>query len=659
MPQPLSAAQRRTLLALVDTFAPALRRRDDPHGFYATPGSASGAHRAAEAFLAELPADQRADLGRLLDALGRAGMRPWVPLAARGAVLRGLSRLSPQAAGGITALRRLCLMLTYAGTNPGAPNPFWRQFGYPGPTFTGGATGRDLPTVLPGDGATLEADVVIVGSGAGGGVVAGELARRGLRVVVLEAGAQFADAELGKSELWAYQNLYWRGGFTPTADGNVSLIAGRTLGGGTTVNWMNCVPTPDEVRREWAGLGLTGVDGPEFDADLGAVMTRLGANDQTSEYNGTHLRMLEGARKLGYRARKALRNADPARHDPQHAGHIGFGDATGSKQSTVKTYLKDAVERGARIIERATAGRILTEGGRAAGVQVSVTGEDGAPRAVTVRAPQVVVAGGALETPALLLRSGLGGPAVGDYLRLHPCGALTGLFGEDQRNWWGPAQAALVDEFAGRTDGYGYLIETTQYTTGLYAAAAVWESGAAHKDLMAGHGHSVTLIHLTRDHGHGRVTLDEGGQARVTYAVTDPVDVENFRHGQATVARLLEAAGAEAIFPLSERARPWRRGEDLEAWIAGLRAQPIGSGGHAVFSAHQMGTARMGLDPGTSAANPQGELHGTPGVWIGDTSAFPTPSGANPMITCMALARRTARFVAQAAGVRAEPLGAD
>ncbi|WP_019586655.1 GMC family oxidoreductase [Deinococcus apachensis] len=659
MSQPLSPGQRRTLLALVDTFAPALRRAGDPHGFYATPGSASGAHLAAEAFLAELSGDQRADLGRLLDILGRAGMRRWMPLAGREAVLRGVSRLDPRAAQGIAALRRLCLMLTYAGAGPEAPNPFWRQFGYPGPTFTGGASEPDLPTVRPGDGATLEADVVVVGSGAGGGVIAGELAGRGLRVVVLEAGAQFADAELGKSELWAYRNLYWRGGFTPTADGNVSLIAGKTLGGGTTVNWMNCVRTPDEVRREWAGLGLEGLDGPAFEADLDAVMARLGANDQASEYNGTHLRMLEGAQRLGYRARKAFRNADPARHDPQHAGHIGFGDATGSKQSTLKTYLRDAVARGARIVTRAAAERILTEGGRAVGVAATVRGEDGTFRQVTVRAPQVVVAGGALETPALLLRSGLGGPAVGEYLRLHPCGVLTGLFAEDQRNWWGPAQAALVDEFSGRVGGYGYLVETIQYTTGLHAAAATWRSGAAHKDLMAGHSRSVTLIHLTRDHGHGRVTLDGQGQARVTYAVTDPLDVENYWHGQATVARLLEAAGAEAIHASSGRARPWKRGEDLEAWIAGLRTQPIDTGGHAVFSAHQMGTARMGLDPDTSVANPRGELHRTPGVWIGDTSAFPTSSGANPMITCMALARRTARFVAQAAGVREGALSAD
>lgn len=658
-PAPLTPTQRRTLRALTDTFVPALRRPADPRAphsqqFYATPGSATGAHDLAAGVLAGLPEPGRRDAERLLDVLARAGLRPETPLALREGLLRGLTRLSPQAARGLGSLRRLLLMLTYARPGEeGRPNPFWPQLGYAGPTFTGAATGRDVPTLNPRGGETLEADVVVVGSGAGGGVIAGELARAGLRVLVLEAGRQHTDAELGRSELWAYQNLYWRGGFTPTADGHVSLIAGRTLGGGTTVNWMNCVRTPPEVRREWALAGLEGVDGPGFDADTDAVMDRIGATDQASEYNGTHLRMLEGALRLGYRYRRAYRNVDLARHDPQHAGHIGFGDATGAKQSTLKTYLRDAAARGARIVEGATAERILTNGsGRAAGVAVTVQ-TDGGSQQLTVRAPQVVVAGGALETPALLLRSGLGGPAAGRHLHLHPCGALTAVFAQEQESWWGATQAAIVDEFAGRREGHGYLIETSQYTTGLFASAAVWQGGAAHKTLMADHARSVTLIHLTRDRGSGEVTLDERGQPRVTYAVTDPLDVENYWHGQGTVARILEAAGAERIQPLAEGARPWQRGEDLGAWIAGLRRYPIGHGGHAVFSAHQMGSARMGRDPQTSVADPRGELHGTPGVWIGDASAFPTSSGANPMVSVMALARRTARFIAQAAGASA------
>lgn len=640
----LTAQQRRTLSAIMDTYLPALPRRDDPNGFFATPASATDAPAAAEEVILELPAADQGGLRELLDKLAFFGKLEKAPLKVRETALDTIAR-DPRAAKGLDALRRMTLMLGYALPDAKGQNPFWKQFAYAGPTFVGASETPELLTTEPENGANLAADVVVVGSGAGGGVIAGELSAAGLKVIVLDMGRHFPDAAFGRSELWAYKNLYWRGGFTSTDDGNVSLIAGKTVGGGTTVNWMNCVRPPAAVRRQWAELGLEDVNTPAFDEDINAVMRRIEANNECSESNGTHQRMIEGAMRLGYSFVRAYRNTDPLTHDPQHAGHCGFGDPTGSKQSTAKTYLKDAQKHGATIIEGATAGRILTESGQATGVEVKLLTKSGETRTFTVSAPQVVVACGALETPALLLRSGLGGPAAGDYLRLHPTGALAGLFDHDQQNWWGATQGAIVDEFAGRTDGYGYLIETTQYTTGLYAAATPWNGATDHKERMAQHAHAVTLIHLTRDKGHGRVTLRPDGQPHIEYAVTDPVDIENYYQGQATVARILEAAGAHTIFPLSAHGGVWKRGEDLEATLRQWRREPLGAGGHPVFSAHQMGTARMGTDPQTSVAQPTGELHDIGGVWIGDTSAFPTSSGANPMVTCMALARRTARNV--------------
>lgn len=645
-PQPLTARQSRTLRALMDTYLPALKRRDDPHGFFALSASRVGAVPAAADVIVKLPDAERTGLLELLDKLAFFGKLERAPLKVREGTLKVIAR-DPRAARGLAGVQQLALMLGYALPAEDGTNPFWKQFAYAGATHTGANAQRDLNTTEPQDGAVLPADVVIVGSGAGGGVIAGELAAQGLKVTVLDMGRHFADAELGHSELWAYKNLYWRGGFTASADRNVSLIAGQAVGGGTVGNWMNCVRTPAQVRTEWAKAGLTGLDTPEFDADIGAVMQRIQANNECSDWNGTHQRMIEGAMHLGYSFKRAYRNADPRLHDPQHAGHCGFGDPTGSKQSTAKTYLKDAQQHGAVIIEGAKARRILTENGVAKGVEVNLTTSAGEARHFTVQAPQVVVAGGALETPALLLHSGIGGPAVGDYLRLHPCGALAGMFDHDQQSWWGATQGAIVDEFEARTDGYGFLIETIQYTTGLYAVAAPWFNAADHKERMAQQASAVSLIHLTRDHGHGRVTLGEDGEPVINYAVTDPIDVENYWLGQATVARILAAAGAHTIYPLTDRAEPWRRGEDLEAAIAKWRTLAIGHGGHPVFSAHQMGTARMGTDPNSSAAKPSGELHNVAGVWIGDTSAFPTSSGANPMITVMGLARRTARFILQ------------
>ena len=638
----LTAPQRQTLRVLMDTFVPPLPRGEDPHGFFGLSASRAGMVQAAETYLGLVSQAEQAGLSELLSKLAFVGKMEKLPLAARERTLDLLAR-EPRAKEGLGALRRLTLLLTYAQPDQQGQNPFWKQFGYAGATFVGAKTTPDLTLTEPEGGAELHADVVVVGSGAGGGVIAGELAAAGQRVIVLEMGQHHPDAELGRSELWAYKNLYWCGGFTATDDGNVQLIAGKTVGGGTTVNWMNCVQPPAEVRREWAEAGLDGLDSAEFQADLDAVSRRIQANTECSEWNGTHQRMIEGAMRLGYHFKRAARNADPALHDPQHAGHCGFGDATGSKQSTAKTYLLDAQGHGAAIIGGATAQRILVEDGKARGIEAVYAAPDGTQRPFSVTAPRVVVAGGALETPALLLRSGIGGPAVGNYLRLHPCGALAALFDHDQENWWGATQAAIVDEFEGRKDGYGFLIETTQFTTGLYAAATPWHGARDHRERTAQLAKAVTLIHLTRDHGHGQVTLRPDGTPYITYPLTDAVDVENYRAGLAAVARILAAASAHTIFPLSEQGAAWHSGQDLEAAIAAWQAQPIGKGGNPIFSAHQMGSARMGLDPKTSVAKPSGELHDVSGVWIGDTSAFPTSSGANPMLTCMALARRTAR----------------
>ena len=205
------------------------------------------------------------------------------------------------------------------------------------------------------------------------------------------------------------------------------------------------------MREQWAREhGLEGLDGPDFDRHLDAVWERLSVTDKCSDLNGTQTLMKAGAERLGWSFKPITRNVDESRYSADTAGLIGFGDRTGAKQSTALTYLADARERGAELIARCFAQRVLVEGGRAAGVEALYADlETGHTARVTVRAPRVVVACGALESPALLLRSGIGGPAVGQNLRLHPCTAVGGQYESETRAWWGAPQAALVDEFAG------------------------------------------------------------------------------------------------------------------------------------------------------------------------------------------------------------------
>ncbi len=647
-----------TLRALADTVIPSIARDDDPDGFWARSATDLGVDVVAAEFIANLPDAQRIGLGMLLDALGGLGLATTDDQMAREQIVRGVAASSPEAGVGMSSLVSLIQFLHYGAPDPATGrNANWDVFGYPGPPGGASVPGdvpKPIATLTPNGDTTLDADVCIVGSGAGGSVIAGRLAQEGHSVVVLEAGGYYTESDFTQYELQAYQDLYWRGGPAATADANVTMLSGTALGGGTIVNWTNCLRTPDWVRNEWATEhGLDGVDGPDFDAHLDAVLERVGANDQCSDYNDPHQRMVEGCEALGLRYKRIVRNAAPDGYSPDTAGFMGFGDRSGSKRSIDKTFLLDAFEAGARILVRCKADRIIVTDGRAAGVLATGTDADGNPVSVTVNAPRVVVACGALDSPALLLRSGIGGPAVGDYFRLHTCTSTFGMYGADQKAWWGAPQSMLCHHYDNPGDGYGFMIEGSHYSPGLIGSS-IWPGGEAHKELMAEFRNGAAFISLTRDHGHGRITIDEAGESVVAYPVDDPVDQENLRRGIDIQMRLHEAAGATEIYAIVPGVEPWRRGDDLDAYIRMLQEIPLRAGGWRLFAAHQMGSCRMGSDPATSVANPWGELHDTPGVWIGDASAFPTTSGVNPMVTIMALAHRTAQAIATGAAAHSE-----
>ncbi|GAA4086506.1 GMC family oxidoreductase N-terminal domain-containing protein [Nonomuraea soli] len=630
----LTDAQREVLRALVDTVVPALEHPDDPSGFWATPGSALPVAPAIEEILAQAEPEQQAGVAQLLDALRMVGFVHGSP-AVRESLLATVARLSPEAAQGVATLRSGAALYAYSMTGDDGRNPFWAGAGFPGPQAAPSGPVHEVLPITEPDG-DLEADVVVVGSGAGGGVVAGVLARAGRRVVVLEAGEYFHEGHFAQQERWASENMFYRGGVAGTFDGNAALLAGRTLGGGTTINWQNWIRPRDHVVAEW------GLDPAEWDRQVTEVSARVLANAGCSDLNGPHQRMTAGAAALGYSFHGTTRNVDPGRYDPKIAGYTQFGDQGGSKQSTVVTFLRDAADAGARIVTGATVRRVLVSQGRAAGVEADVRGAT-----VTVRAPVVVLAAGALETPAVLLRSGIGGPAVGRHLRLHPSSPMFGVYADELDPWWGPPQAAVVDQFADLGDGHGYLVEGSQYYPGIFAHqfTAQCRTGREHKRAMAALNRTADFLFILREHGGGHVDLDAAGEARHHYLLSDPRDVANFHHALGTLARLHEAAGAVEIRSAAPQLRPWRRGQNLEAWIEAHRAVPIDANGIKIGSAHQMGTARMGADPATSAADQDGQLHDTPGVWIGDTSAFPSASGSNPMLSCMALAHRTAERI--------------
>ena len=320
-----SDAQRATLIALCDTFIPALEAPpgDEGHrGFWARSASHLSVPEGVEVALlgAGLDQAQTEGLRTLLDSLAEHGMVASAPLETREQLVHGLCEASPEALAGISTLRGLAGTLFYALPELGTGvNPNWAEIGYPAPARPPAERERPLRVRRPGGAEeTVEADVCVVGSGAGGGVIAGELAAAGRSVVVLEAGDYLDDADFDALELNAYQRSYLGGGPFPTVEGAVSIVAGSGVGGGTVVNWTNCLRTYDHVRAEWASEhGLTDLAESDFDRHLDAVFERLGVNDECSDLNGPHQRMREGCERLGYDFRLITRNADRDLYTPR------------------------------------------------------------------------------------------------------------------------------------------------------------------------------------------------------------------------------------------------------------------------------------------------------------------------------------------------------
>jgi len=655
----LSEVQQAALAALCDTFAPAIERDDDPTGFWGRSASDLQIPAVIEERLGGglVPEEQLEGLRQLLDALAAQGLVD-APQDAREQIVHGFMASGPEALAGLASMKGLTHLLFYALPDPQTGrNPNWEAIGYPGPRAVPPSP-ADAPKTITvtrpeAEDLTLTADVVVVGSGSGGGVVAGHLAAQGRDVVVLEAGGYYNEADFNQLELWAYENLYRAGGLSATADGRISLMTGANLGGGSTVNWTNCLRTYPWVREEWEReFGLEGLAGPDYDRILDTVSARINVTDRCSDYNPLTETLQRACETRGNGFQRITRNADEAHYDADLAGLMGFGDVTGAKNGTLRTWLQDAADAGARFVVDCHVDRVLVEDGRAAGVEGTYTDAEGRSAKVTVRAQTVVLAAGALDTPAVLLRSGIGGPAAGDYLRLHPATAIAGFYDTPQKGWWGAPQSGLSMAFADLEDGYGYLIETSHASPGISGAAFPWHSGEGHKAIMAQGPITAAFVLLIRDHGHGRVSIDAAGNPVHEYPFDDALDRRVFAHGMEELVRLHDAAGANGIATFHRELEPWSRdgGESIDDYVQRVRDASLAPFDHATFSLHHMGSARMGSDPATSVANPWGELHDTPGVWIGDASAFPTASGTNPMLTTMALALRTAEAIAAGRG---------
>jgi choline dehydrogenase-like flavoprotein len=646
----LTDVQRDTLAALCDTFVPSVEvDSGDPveREFLARAASDMEIPAQIEQTFADtLMPEEIEGFAGLLDALAAEGFAA-ADLDARTAMVHAFRDQDPEAKLGLHSLKALTMLFFYAFPDEQGRNPNWGGIGYPG-ALSPPPSPEEAPKTIgveevSGASATLDCDICVVGSGAGGGVIAARCAEADKDVLVLEAGGYRNEADFKQLELPAMQELYYGGGLAASEDGSISILAGQTLGGGTVVNYMNCIPTPQRVVEEWARHGLVGLDDYEaYEREhIGAVMKRINANTEATTQNETHKKLMAACDALGYEHRPIVRNVS-LDDDPEQCGFCFAGCQRGCKRSVMKTWLQDASDAGARAVVGCHADRILVEDGRCAGVEATVTHADGSTTALTVNAPTVVVACGSVESPGLLLRSGIGGPAVGQHLRLHPAYLMPGIYDEPVEGWRGQIQSLVSDVYADLEDGYGFLFEATSMHPGIVSASMPWESGKAHKELMQPFRWLAPFITVARDHGEGEVVLDDFARPLVRWGLNDEVDRRLAVRAHLELARLHKAAGASQIFTLHSREVRWRQGEDFEDYLSRLESASYGPCDVACFTAHQMGSCRMGSDPDDSVADGRGELHDVRGVWIGDASAFPTAPGVNPMVSIMALAHRTA-----------------
>jgi len=491
----LTPARAAALRAVADTFIPA-----SAGPVALPPGSAQVDLTKLAAAIRAQPLGAQAEFGQLLDLLAKplAGLTWWGPLkpfedltpAQRERLLQNWagSRLAPLRKG-FHALRKLCTFLYYGDAPADGPNPAWAALGYPGPIpppdgNPPGTTERPLTPLAPLADITYTCDVLVIGSGAGG-VMAGELAQAGHDVLVLEAGPYLHGTDFTQREVDMMGRLYDARGALSTRAGSIGILAGACPGGGTTVNWAGAFRTPDYVLAEWAREHQAPqFISPEFTKSLDAVTQALGVNTAYPRHNGQNQALRDGSARLGQATRLIPRNERGLTESDPHFRGLGYstlGDAHGIKQGTLNTYLRTTAAHGARLLPDTRVERVAIVGGRATGAEAVHTTADGRRVRILVRTKTVVVAGGAIQTPALLLRSGLRHPHLGRHLHLHPTVPVAAHYPWPMHAWHGPSMSVVNDTFTrlGGTN-FGVKLETPPTHPGLLAMVLPWRPGAQH-----------------------------------------------------------------------------------------------------------------------------------------------------------------------------------
>lgn len=483
-------------------------------------------------------------------------------------------------------------------------------------------------------------DAIIIGSGAGGGTVASvlaPLAEAGKRVLVLEQGPRLDGHEFTGSELEMAASLYEDGGGFLTADGAMTLAFGRGFGGSTVVYTGTSLTAPERVIRSWNVPGLTAQDLAERSA---RYLAQNGVHFlDEPQLNDNNRLFRDGARRAGFHAEQFPLNLVGCRG----ASVCNLGCPNLAKQGTHRVQLPEAERRGVHTVTRAEALRIEE---RAVHVRVHEKrqGEKGrasewAPGDYRLEADTIVLAGGAIGSSALLLRSGFGAqlPRLGQGFTCHPAFILVGEHAHAITNDVGHPKSFYVD----RAETEGYVLETCMYFP-FTTAKNLTGFGEEHSRMMRAYPRLQMILVLAVDRAAAgnRITVDRSGRPVVHYRFTPEV-IESMVRATRASARIFFAAGAVRVH--APTARPHIiEAQDAATIDERIRAEYFVPNTTTVSAAHLMGGCGMGRSAADSVTDSYGRVHGMPWLRVADSSLFPDALEINPYVTVMALADRVA-----------------
>jgi choline dehydrogenase-like flavoprotein len=506
----------------------------------------------------------------------------------------------------------------------------------------------------------MEADVVIVGTGAGGGTAAEILAEAGLSVILVEEGPLRTSSDFRMRESDAYPALYQESAARKTRDKAINILQGRCVGGGTTVNWTSSFRTPEATLAHWhRSYGLTGYTPADLAPWFARMEARLSIAPWDVPPNANNEALARGAAKIGIPAAAIRRNVKGC----WNLGYCGMGCPTNAKQSMLVTTIPAALDRGAMLITRARALEFAHRNDRVTALRCAAMDSRGvhaSARRITIRARAYIASAGAIGTPALLLRSRVPDPhgVVGTRTFLHPTVVSAAVMPELVAPYAGAPQTIYSDHFLDTlpVDGpIGYKLEAPPVHP-ILMAITLPAHGPLHARRMRELPHLHVQIALLRDGFHadspgGTVTLGSDGAPVLDYPLT-PYIWDGVRRAFLSMAELQFAAGATSVMPIHDD------GVGYASWAearAAINAFPLSKLVTPVVSAHVMGGCALGPDPSRAAVDTAGRYHHLTNLYVQDGSLFPTSIGANPQLSIYGIVARLASDLASAlvaSGVR-------